>query len=103
MRAVDEVHLAEDRVGGERAEDLRTERRLLADLDAAVLDDVEVHRPVFLAEDVVAGGVAFDARELGEAEDLLVLHVLEDGQPAQVVRGGDEVLALLRVAGDLLR
>ena len=43
------------------------------------------------------------ARELREAEDLLVLHVLEDGQLAQVVRGGDEVLALLRRAGDLLQ
>src|SRR4051812_42928979 len=36
MRAVDEIHLAENRAGRERAEDLRTEGRVLADFDAAV-------------------------------------------------------------------
>src|SRR6185436_19651904 len=101
MRAVDEVHLAADVIGGQRAEDLRAEGRVLADVDLPFLDDVEVHRAVFLAEDVVAGGEALDARELREPEDLLVLHVLEDGELPEVVRDGDQVLALFGGAGDL--
>src|ERR1041385_4933671 len=102
MRAVDEVHLSEDRVAGERSEDLRAEGRLLADLDAAVAHDVEVHGAIVLAEDVVALQQAVDARELGEVKELLVFHVMEDVELPQLRGDGDQVVALLRVAGDLL-
>src|ERR1051325_894573 len=101
MGAVDEVHLAEDRVAGERSEDLRNEGRLLADLDAAVAHDVEVHGAVFLAEDVVLLQQAVDARELGEVKELLVFHVMEDVELPQLRGDGDQVVAFLRVAGDL--
>src|SRR5258708_1784235 len=102
VRAVDEVHLAEDRVGGQGAEDLWTEWRLLADLDAAALDDVEVHGTVFLVEDEPVLFLRFDAGELREREDALVLHVLEDDQLAQLGGDRDQVVALLSVARDLL-
>ena len=102
MRAVDEVHLAEDVIGLQRAEDLRAEGRVLADVDLSLFDDVEVHRPVFGVKDVIFVRVPLDAREAREAEDLLVFHVLEDGQLPQVMRDGDEILALLLGTRDLV-
>src|ERR1043165_605854 len=102
VRAVDEVHLAEDRVGAELAEELRAERRGRADVDLAVAHDVEVHRALVLAKYVPALAQRLDARELRQMKELLVLHVLEDAELPQLRGDLDEVVALLGVARDLL-
>jgi hypothetical protein len=62
---------------------------------------VEVHRAVVLAEDVVTGSEGVHACEAREAEHLLVLHVLEDLELAEIGGGADLALAFLRGTADL--
>src|SRR6266852_7687009 len=102
MGAIDEVHLAEDGVVIERAENLRTEGRVLADLDATAPDHVKIHGAIFFPKDVRALLQLFHAREFREPRDLLVLHVLKNGQLAQIDLHGRNAAALLGIARDLV-